>query len=125
MPERTDRLQILVVEDHVDTARALANLLAADGHAVRCAFDGDEALRVVDQGQFDLLICDVCLPSVDGLRVMRQVNARGNIPGIAISGLAEPRDVARAREAGFAHYLVKPVDWKALKALVATVAPRG
>jgi len=125
MPERTDRLQILVVEDHVDTARALANLLAADGHAVRCAFDGDEALRVICQGQFDLLICDVCLPEVDGLGVMRHVKARRDIPGIAISGLAEPSDVARAREAGFAHYLVKPVEWKALKALVAQVASRG
>src|SRR3954468_11241394 len=124
MPGTTPRLRILVVEDHVDTARALANLLTTDGHAVRCAFDGNEAMRVLADGAFDLLICDLCLPQVDGYRVMSEARARCGIPGIAISGLGGADDVERARAAGFAHYLVKPVEWKALKVLVAELAPR-
>ena len=124
MPETTPRLRILVVEDHLDTARALANLLTTDGHAVRCAYDGDEALRALAQAPFDLLVCDLCLPQVDGYTVMREAQARLGIPGIAISGLGGADDVERAQAAGFAHYLVKPVEWKALKTLVAQLAPR-
>jgi CheY-like chemotaxis protein len=104
----------------------MAKLLASDAHVVRCAHSGSEALRAAAaaaDGPFDLLICDVHLPDMDGFEVMRQMKSRyGMAAGIAITGRGEAADAERARAAGFTHYLVKPVEWGALKALVVRVA---
>jgi CheY-like chemotaxis protein len=105
----------------------MAKLLASDAHVVRCAHSGGEALRAAaTDGPFDLLICDVRLPDMDGFEVMRQMKSRYGVrAGIAISGRGEAADAERARAAGFTHYLVKPVEWGALKALVVRVAGGG
>ena len=116
------RLQILLVEDHADTAQAVARLLTADGHVVHWAPDGAQALAAGEQTPFELLICDLCLPGIDGCEVLRQLRGRRAIAGIAISGRSEPDFARRAAEAGFAHFLVKPIEWPELKALVGAVA---
>jgi len=126
MPHRTDRLQILVVEDHVDTARALANLLAADGHAVRCAFDGDEALRVICQGQFDLLICDVCLPEVDGLTVLDRWRKEGRkMPVLVLTARDSWSDKVAGLDAGADDYLAKPFQTEELIARLRALIRRS
>jgi DNA-binding response OmpR family regulator len=115
-------LQILLVEDHADTAQAVARLLTADGHVVQWAPDGAAALAAGERTDFELLICDLCLPGIGGCEVMRQLRGRGAMVGIAISGRSEPDFARRAAEAGFAHFLVKPIEWPELKARVGAVA---
>ena len=125
MPAQTRRLHILLVEDHADTAHAVARLLANERYVVHCAADGAEALRAAGRARFDLLICDLCLPDIDGCEVMQRLKAQFGMAGIAISGRAEAEQMARALDAGFAHYLVKPIEWQSLKALVGGIGALG
>jgi CheY-like chemotaxis protein len=122
MPNGFKHLRILVVEDHHDTAHALANLLAREAHRVRRVHTGAEALRAAAEQAFDLLVCDLHLPDITGFDVMRQLKRDYGMTGIAVSGFSTEENMGRAGEAGFARYLSKPVLWETLKRTVAEVA---
>jgi DNA-binding response OmpR family regulator len=106
-------MKLLVVEDHVDTAELLADLLRRRGHLVEIAHTVSDALARIDAAPFELLITDVGLPDASGYDLMRAARARGPIKGIAMSGWSE--DAERGREAGFSAHLVKPVRFDALE----------
>ena len=114
-------LSILLVEDHEDTAKALARLLRHSGHDVRTANSVSSAMRTVDAHAFDLLISDIGLPDGSGLDLMRQVRARAKIRGIVISGFGMESDIGRSREAGFLEHLTKPVNLGELEAAIRRV----
>ena len=122
MPNGFKHLRILVVEDHHDTAHALANLLAREAHRVRRVHTGAEALQAASEQPFDLLVCDLHLPDITGFDVMRQLKRDHGITGIAVSGFSTEENMERAGQAGFARYLAKPVLWETLKRTVAEVA---
>jgi CheY-like chemotaxis protein len=122
MPNGFKHLRILVVEDHHDTAHALANLLAREAYRVRRVHTGAEALQAASEQTFDLLVCDLHLPDITGFDVMRQLKREHGVRGIAVSGFSSEENAARAGEAGFARYLAKPVLWETLKRTVAEVA---
>ena len=116
-------LRILLVEDHLDTARVLRKLLMLSGHTVQHAADVTSALELAGQHQFDLLLSDLGLPDRSGLELMRELRARGqNLPGIALSGYGQADDIRRSREVGFAMHLVKPANPRNLTEAIATVA---
>ncbi|HEY6324733.1 MAG TPA: ATP-binding protein [Thermoanaerobaculia bacterium] len=122
-------LRILVVEDHADSAQALADLLHAAGHRVTLAGTIAAALAAAASEVPDLLISDLGLPDGDGDDLMRALAGRyPGLPGIALSGYGMEADVARSREAGFSVHLVKPVTFEGLQAaiqrLVAAGSPR-
>jgi CheY-like chemotaxis protein len=121
MPDSPAALNILLVEDHGDTSRAVARLLLNEGHIVRCAYDGEQALRAAAEAPVDLLICDLRLPGVDGFEVMRRLKSRYGLPGISISGHVEAEDAERSAEAGFSAHLVKPLEWKVFRERIAAV----
>jgi CheY-like chemotaxis protein len=117
--------RILLVEDNRDANDMLCMLLAAEGHKVVTAFDGVTGLGLARAQAFDVLICDIGLPGMDGLELIGQLRAAPgvHIPfAIAISGYGQRADRERAIGAGFGHYFVKPVDLEALLALVASDA---
>lgn len=106
-------LRILLVEDHADTAWALAHLMRRYGHQVRHASDIDSALRTAKEQPFDLLISDIRLPDGSGLDLIELLTATlasGRICGIALSGYGLDDDVEKTRSAGYVEHLVKPVD---------------
>ena len=114
-------LRILLVEDHVDTARLMSRLLARLGHDVRTAGSVAEALPAAAAGPVDLVISDLGLPDGSGHDLMRQLHA-GPLPGvpaIALSGYGMDDDLRRSREAGFRAHLTKPVDMNRLRTAVA------
>jgi CheY-like chemotaxis protein len=119
------RARILVVDDHVDTARALAGLLRVAGHAVEVAHDGREAIERARALRPDAVLLDIGLPHLDGYQVARRLRAEGCRDAllIAISGYGQDDDRRRSREAGFDHHLVKPVDSAALVALLGRIQP--
>jgi CheY-like chemotaxis protein len=121
MPNGFKHLRILVVEDHHDTAHAMANLLAREGHRVRRVHTGAEALAAASEQPFDLLLCDLRLPDITGFEVMRQLKRNHAIKGIAVSGLSSEESMAEAANAGFSRYLAKPVLWETLKRTIAEV----
>jgi len=114
--------RVLVVEDHVDSARSLAQLLASWGHEVRLARDGHEALAAVDGYRPEVVLLDIGLPGMDGREVARRLRER---PGedrpvlVALSGYAPDGDGLRGRCDEFDRHLVKPVEPDALRELLA------
>jgi CheY-like chemotaxis protein len=101
--------RLLVVDDHADTADVLGQLLTLSGHDVRTAGSGQEALQLVDDHVFDVLVSDLGLPDMTGYELMRRIAEIRPIKGIAISGYGMEEDIERSREAGFGDHLVKPV----------------
>jgi signal transduction histidine kinase len=120
--DRSDRsdqpLHLLLVEDHPDTAGAIAELLRLLGHQVTVAGSVAEALTAADAGRFDLMISDLGLPDGSGLDLMRELAAHFGLRGIALSGYGMDEDLRNSREAGFAAHLTKPVSLPALQAAI-------
>lgn len=114
------RRRVLVVEDNPDTCAVLAACLQGAGHEVVTAMDGRSGLAVALERPCDVLVCDIGLPGLDGLGLIRALRAAGERKtlAIAVSGYGQAEDKARGMMAGFDHYLVKPVALGALLALV-------
>ncbi|MEA2559320.1 MAG: hypothetical protein QOH06_824 [Acidobacteriota bacterium] len=116
-------LRLLLVEDHPDTAEAMAELLRSIGHEVRvamCVAAGLEA-AAAEMGSgagIDLVISDLGLPDGTGMDLMRQLVSQYGLRGIALSGYGTEDDVRRSLEAGFSCHLTKPVNFKALEAVI-------
>ena len=119
------RLRVLLVEDHSDTAAALADLMRMHGHEVRVAGSVAQALdtaAAAGNGGIDLVISDLGLPDGNGQDLMRQLAERFGLRGIALSGYGMEDDVRRSREAGFERHLTKPVNLDALETAIQQVA---
>ncbi len=123
---KIQNLRILLVEDHADTAEAMAELLSLSGHEVTVAGSVTAALSVVrGEGVFDLVISDLGLPDGSGIDLMRELSARHGLRGIALSGYGMEEDVRQSLEAGFARHLTKPVSLPQLQATLREVAGAG
>ena len=108
--------KILLVEDHVDTAKAMARLLNLSGYQVETATTYRDAVALCAQKQFDLLISDVGLPDGTGYDLMREMLEKEcATKGIAVSGYGSQTDVQQSIQAGFSEHLVKPVAFDALR----------
>jgi PAS domain S-box-containing protein len=121
IPSVSSQRKILVVDDNVDSANSMALILKLDGHETRVAYDGEEALDLATAFKPELVLLDIGLPGLDGYRVAQRFRAMPQTPRailIAITGYGQPEDQRRAKEAGFDHFLVKPVDLAALAALI-------
>ncbi|HEY9420500.1 MAG TPA: PAS domain S-box protein, partial [Thermoanaerobaculia bacterium] len=126
-------LRILLVEDHPDTAEAMADLLRLIGHEVMVAGSVAAALETAARtlkgdgngGGIDLVVSDLGLPDGSGQDLMRELVRRHHLKGIAVSGYGMEEDVRRSREAGFARHLTKPVDLAALREAIRQVAGGG
>jgi signal transduction histidine kinase/CheY-like chemotaxis protein len=107
------RLRVLVVDDHIDAAESLAMVLVGDGHDVRTAYDGMQALTVARSFRPHAMVLDLGMPEMDGYEVARAVRADpelAHVRLIALSGYGQAEDTRRSAEAGFDRHLVKPVD---------------
>jgi two-component system, chemotaxis family, CheB/CheR fusion protein len=127
-PARTSQapLQILLVEDHGDTADMMVNLLQLEGHSVQTAADVVTAVDTAAHGRFDLLVSDLGLPDGSGLDLVRELRSRGQaLPAIAVSGYGQDEDLAHSRAAGFSAHLIKPIDPDRLLAAIRVVTKGG
>ena len=107
--------QILLVEDHADTAEVLGQLLKMRGYEVRVAATLAEARAVCHETRFDFVLCDIGLPDGNGLEFAPV--ARAACPGaklIALTAYAMPEDVEAAETAGFDAHVAKPVTIQSL-----------
>jgi signal transduction histidine kinase len=113
-PEITVRCRrILLADDNIDFANSLAQLLAAQGHEVRVARDGAEALRTAADFNPDFAFLDIGMPKVHGYEVARRLRGDPETSDcvlVALTGWGQEDDRKRAREAGFDRHIVKPVD---------------
>lgn len=112
------RRRVLVIEDNVDAADSLKELLELSGHDVEVASTGPEGLEKARAFGPDLVLCDIGLPEMTGydvVRAMRADPALGDVRVIALTGYAGPDDVAKATQAGFDGHVAKPftMEWLA------------
>jgi CheY-like chemotaxis protein len=118
--------RVFVVEDNLDAALTLVDLLEIWGYEVRAAHDGLSAVTAVPEFHPDVVLLDIGLPGIDGYEVARRLRRRPELGGlliVAVTGYGQDGDRQRAREAGCDHHLVKPVDLEVLRRLLAG-APR-
>lgn len=122
-------LRVLIVEDDPD-AGALANFILTEMGALVCEVaSAQAALAALAREPFDLLISDIGLPDMDGYTLLRQVRAlpveaKAQIPAIAITGFADEKTCLKILAAGFQHALAKPTDIDELVASVVKLAGR-
>lgn len=109
-------LEILVVDDHEQSASALIKFLGKDGHIVTGANHPRIALELVHAQIFDLIISDISMPQMDGWELMTKVwAAQPRVRAIALSGLGYANDVEKSAKAGFALHVTKPVDMATIR----------
>ena len=123
--KRLPQMRVLVVDDNEDTALGMSRLMRLSGHSVRVAHSGPAALEVARDLGPEVVILDIGLPGMDGYEVavrLRREAGCGAAIIIAVSGYGEDQAMRRSEEAGFDHHLVKPVDFDALLAAIATGA---
>jgi len=107
-PGQRAGLRVLVVEDHPDTAEVLCTLLETFGYRVKVAHSAAAALEMAGKEQFDVMVSDIGLPDATGYDLMRDIQARYPMKGIAMSGYGMDEDLRKSREAGFSDHVVKP-----------------
>ena len=112
---------VLIVDDNVDAADALAGILAAWGYETVVAHDGPAALAALLDFAPDIALLDIGMPAMDGYELAAHLRFQPgceDLPIVAITGLGSPDDEKRSRAKRFAAHLVKPVDPATLAALL-------
>lgn len=121
---RPPSLRVLVVDDNADSAETMSTLVSIWGHDVYMAHDAKSALEAARAHSPQVVLLDIGLPEISGYEVAAQLR---QIPGldkatlIAMTGYGQEDDRLRAKEAGFAHHLTKPVNPEALRELLASL----
>ncbi|GLV47109.1 response regulator [Thermus sp. LT1-2-5] len=111
--------RILLVEDEPLVAHTVRRILERAGHEVEWAPSGKVALERLEEGAYDLVLCDLVMPGVSGLEVIRELGRRGGPPVLALSASVSTRSQEEALEAGAKGFLGKPFDAQILLAQVA------
>jgi CheY-like chemotaxis protein len=112
MAATTQALSILVVDDYPDTAESLALLLRADGHDVRTAHGGAQALGLLNGWQPDAAILDLTMPGMDGVKLSQRICEQSPRRPflVAVSGSLRKEDLDRGVVDGFDRHFLKPAD---------------
>jgi diguanylate cyclase (GGDEF)-like protein len=119
-------MRILVVEDDTLVAQALMAILSNQNYAVEVATDGQMALELVQAFDYDLVLSDVMLPKIDGIRLCQQMRSQGyQMPILLLTGRNSNHDKAVGLDAGADDYVVKPFDEEELVARIRALLRRG
>jgi signal transduction histidine kinase/CheY-like chemotaxis protein len=124
-PAATGRgVPVLVVDDNVDAAELLADVLRSRGHEVQVAYDGPSALAAVEEAPPRVALLDLGLPVMDGFELARRLRERlGLVRLVAVTGYGQEPDRRASAQAGFDAHLVKPVDLDTICEVVERLAP--
>jgi len=117
--------KILVVDDQKLIVKGIKFSLEQDGMEVDVAYDGDEALELARQNQYDLIVLDVMLPKADGLSVCQEIRGESNVPIIMLTAKSEDMDKIMGLEYGADDYITKPFNILELKARIKAILRRS
>jgi len=124
---RSQRLRAVVVDDNVDAAESLADLLRMLVHEVQVAHDGPEGLATARAVRPDVVLLDIGLPGMNGYEVARRLRSDPEFSAllVAVSGYGRDEDRRLSREAGIEHHFVKPIDFRSLLSLFESLCAAG
>ncbi len=109
---------ILVCDDEKDIVSALKIYLTADGYEVFCAYNGEEALEVLEKEEIHLVLMDIMMPQMDGITAMTKIRETSNVPVILLTAKGEDTDKVLGLTVGADDYVTKPFNPVELQARV-------
>ena len=114
--------RVLVVDDNVDAAESLSDIVRMLGHSTEVAYDGPSAIEKARANPPDVVLCDIGLPGMSGYEVAKTLRANGlrGVQLVAVSGYAQPEDVKAAVEAGFDRHIAKPASPEEIERILAS-----
>ncbi|WP_080057594.1 hybrid sensor histidine kinase/response regulator [Spirosoma aerolatum] len=116
--------RLLVVDDNRDLADTTAMLIRRQGYETHTRYGGEEAIQAAEQLRPDVLLLDIGMPGLDGYAVCQQIRQQPwgkAIFIVALTGYGQQQDKQRSQQVGFNEHLVKPVDFKVLMNLLASI----
>jgi CheY-like chemotaxis protein len=120
--------RVLVIEDNVDAAESLREVLEFGGHTVQLANNGGDGIAKSLSFRPDMILCDIGLPGLDGYEVARRLRAEKTLASVylvALTGYALPEDLAKAKAAGFDEHIAKPASLERLEQILASALAPG
>jgi len=103
-----DTKKVLIIEDEIPMAKALRLKMQKEEIEVSIAYNGKEGIDFIEKESFDLIVCDLMMPVVDGFSVLEYLHEHGkNIPVIIASNISQGEDIERALSLGARDYFVK------------------
>ena len=127
VPNLKTKVRVLVVDDNVDAAEMLAELLSIYGHETRVANSGHLALAIVPEFRPALVFLDIGMPGMNGYETARRIRAddpSASVTLVALTGWGAEADRIKATEAGFDHHFTKPVELDKVESVLQLVALR-
>ncbi len=118
-------MKVLVVDDEKVLVKATRFNLEIDGYEVDAAYDGEEALSLIRENSYDVILLDLMLPKVDGLEVCRRVREFSNVPIIMLTAKTGDTDKLIGFEYGADDYITKPFSLMELKARIRAILRRS
>jgi len=120
-----ERINTLLVDDEASFRRALKTSLSALGYGTEEARNGEEALELLHQGSFDLILLDINMPGIGGVETCREIRARALDVGVVMVSVRDTEnDLVQALEAGADDYITKPIRFRELLARMGAVLRR-
>ena len=117
--------RVLVVDDEKLIVKGIRFSLEQDGYEVSCAYDGEEALSMAKEGNFDIILLDLMLPKLSGLDVCQQIREFSDVPIIMLTAKGEDMDKIMGLEYGADDYITKPFNILEVKARIKAILRRA
>lgn len=119
-------MKLLLAEDELSLSRAIIKILEKNNYTAEAVYNGEDALKYMETGNFDAAILDIMMPKMDGITVLQKLRASGNqMPVLILSAKAEIDDKVLGLDSGANDYLTKPFDTKELLARIRAMTRTG
>jgi len=111
--------KILIIDDSATNVFLLQTLLEEQGYIVFFAYNGQEAIKYIDEQKFDLLLLDIMMPGIDGYDILEKLSSeQSKTPVIMVTAKDDRDSEKKARDMGATDYVTKPVNFEKLIKLV-------
>lgn len=119
-------MKLLLAEDELSLSRAIIKILEKNNYTAEAVYNGEDALKYLESGNFDAAIIDIMMPKIDGIEVIQRIRAFGNsIPILVLTAKAEVEDKVLGLDSGANDYLTKPFDTRELLARIRAITRTG
>lgn len=125
LSEATNGVKVLIVDDDADIRQALDEVLGDFGYETRCCASGIEALRTIDSTDFDVIVTDLRMPSLDGIALCERIARNHNVPVIVMTAFGETQAAVDALRADAVDFIVKPFTSETVAEAVRRAAALG
>ena len=116
--------KVLVVDDEKLIVKGIRFSLEQDDMEVDCAYDGEEAVRMAREKDYDIILLDLMLPKLDGLSVCQQIREFSNVPVVMLTAKGDDMDKIMGLEYGADDYITKPFNILEVKARIKAIMRR-